>query len=478
MKHAGSTDRHTRAARPLVVLALLVALAACSGPGFRGPARHVIFISMDTARADHFGFMGLGDTETPNLDALARESTVFTDYMTVVPTTLASHVTLLTGTYPHTHGVARNGFTVHPANAMLPEILGERGFRTAGFAGSFALDSRFGFAQGLEHYDESFDVLVSPKGADQNQRTAGDVTDAVIRFLDGRSVPRNLFLFVHYFDPHYPYEAPEAFRAERGAPSDSIPFSAHSLRADPNVSLAAKGRWAERYEREYALEIAYMDREIGRLVDDLRRRGILDEAILVVTSDHGESLWEHGEQFDHGYGVYQSTMHAVCMIRLPGGEHRGARRSGVVASIDVLPTVLGFLGIDLPGEVDGEAIALDEEGPVAERTRFGQATKPSRGLESNPQWTNSLKARCIRRGPYKLVQTPYRKSEEFYDVASDPAETRNLISDLTPEMQTTVDQMRSDLEQWTLSADPLPSRFESSQKRETIERLRSLGYFD
>jgi len=462
----------------LVVPVSILVLGSCSRDGGAdAPARHVVVISIDTARADHFGFLGSEVVRTPRLDAFAEESIVFTDCMTVVPTTLASHVTLLTGKYPHHHGTPRNGFMVSLENEMLPEILAGAGFRTAGFAGSFSLDSRFDFAQGFAHYDEDFDILVGNEGADQNQRRASEVTDAVIRYLDDAGVPDRLFLFVHYFDPHRPYDAPEPFASEYDTLGIAELPPIRVLKRREGMSDEEIERYALCYELRYRAEIAYTDHEIGRLFDDLRARGVLNEALVIVTSDHGESLWEHGEEFDHGYGVYDSTMRAVCAMRLPDGEWGGAQVNGLVASIDVLPTILGFLGIPTPGGVDGEAVPLADLGAgFPERTRFGQATKPRKGLEDDPRWTNIVKAGCIRSGRFKLIETPYRRSVELYDLAADPHENDDLVPGADPVYGPVVSGLRAELRNWTTSADPLPSSFESSQRDETIERLRSLGY--
>jgi arylsulfatase A-like enzyme len=458
-------------------LAAGVLVGGCSG-GEELPARHVVVISIDTARADHFGFLGSETVETPNLDALAKEGIVYRDYMTVVPTTLASHVTLLTGKYPHHHGVARNGFMVNPDNEMLAEVLAAEGFRTAGFAGSFALDSRFDFAQGFDHFDEEFDVLVGEEGADQNQRSAEAVTDAVIAYLDETGVRGRLFLFAHYFDPHRPYDAPEPFASMYDTLGiDDLP-AIPALKRREGFTPEEIERYAFAHELRYRAEIAYTDHHVGRLLDDLRERGVLDDAIVVVTTDHGESLWEHGEEFDHGYGVYDSTMRAVWVVRLPGGKRSDTRVRGVVASIDVLPTVLDFLGIAIPEGVDGEVVPLGTVFDLEPRLRFGQATKPRRGLESDPRWTNILKARCVRDQRLKFIQTPYLDTEELYDLPSDPAETLNILEDFPPRLLTRVGFLSEELERWSFSADPLPSHFESSQRDETIERLRSLGYLN
>ena len=462
----------------LIGLILVLSPVACTkGPTEPPNPSHVVFISIDTARADHFGFMGNPDVRTPNLDALADESVVFTDYMTVVPTTLASHVTLFSGKYPHSHGTPRNGFMVNRKNRMLPEILKQAGYHTAGFAGSFALDSRFDFDQGFDHYDEDFGILVGESGAYQNQRLAASVTDAVIAYLDTTDIPEKLFLFVHYFDPHRPYSPPAPFDTiydPRGR-ADLIPIEGLRQRSDQTSKSFMRNVRGHRLQ--YAAEITYTDHHIGLLLDSLRKRGILDNAILVVTSDHGESLWEHGEEFDHGLTVHQAVAHSICMIRLPGGDSGGTSTDRPVASIDVMPTVLGLLGLPAPSEVDGETVNLETLAePAGPRLRFCQATKPLEEVEKDPRWTNMQKSRCIRSGPYKLIRTPYRGTAELYDVVSDPNETINLLEDPGPDITALAESLKHDLQSWAASADPLSSRFEPSQMEETVRRLKSIGY--
>jgi len=194
----------------------------------------VIFISLDTTRPDHIGCYGNDWVRTPRLDELARESILLLNYRTVVSATLPSHLSLLTGNYPHTHGVVSNGYMVNSENVMLAEILGDAGFHTAGFLGSFALESRFHFDQGFDHFDENFDIEVGTFGADQNQRSAETVNNAVFRYLEDRSVDERLFLFIHYFDPHAPHTPPPPYdtlygpgRKHRGARGDDQPRVVH-----------------------------------------------------------------------------------------------------------------------------------------------------------------------------------------------------------------------------------------------------------
>jgi arylsulfatase A-like enzyme len=395
--------------------------------------------------------------------------------MTVVPTTLASHTSLMTGKYPHTHGTPRNGFMVHGDNEMLAEVLDDAGFHTAGFAGSFALDTRFDFPQGFEHFDETFSRMAGTEDRVQSERPAEVVTQAVVDWLDETELPDHLFLFVHYFDPHAPYEAPPPF---------STMYDKHDRTGWPT--------WAEMHEQglfetrtvygewaaaQYAAEISYMDHHVGVLLDQLGERGILDEALLVVTSDHGETFWEHREPFDHGWSTYQTTMRSVGLVRLPGAKHAGTRVGGLAANIDILPTVLSYLGIRVPRGIDGETIVLDPPPAVPlERVRFGEATKPWEQVETDPRWTNMTKSRCIRSGRYKFVQVPYVNHEGLYDLQRDPDEQVNLLIGGTAEDRAVADRLRPRLESWADSARPLPSHFEANLRLETIERLKALGY--
>jgi arylsulfatase A-like enzyme len=244
------------------------------------------------------------------------------------------------------------------------------------------------------------------------------------------------------------------------------------------LTVEQKQNLLRRHELAYAGEISYMDEHVGRLLDDLERRQVLDDALVVVTSDHGENFTEHPMFFNHGFSVFQTTIHGVCVFRLPQEMNGGSRVDGLVASIDVLPTILSVLGLEAPTGIDGEAVGLREigDGP-APRTRFGQATKP-KSQETDPRWANIRKAQCIREGRYKFIEIPFMGREGLYDLTVDPGETRNLLQNASPETAVLARRLRSELREWTASANPLAADFEQRQLEETLERLRSLGYID
>lgn len=481
MAVAGLNTTQRRPRGLLTVLGVAAVAAVVAGlawyarqPAERTAARHVIVISLDTTRADHFGCYGNTWIETPNLDALAAESILFTDYVTAISTTLSSHVSLFTGKYPHTHGVPRNGFIVHDDNVMLAEILKEAGFATVGFLGSFALHSRFNFAQGFDHFDQQFEIFLDGGKIDQNQRRAVAVTDAVIAYLDQHGVPPRLFLFVHYFDPHQPYDPPAPYDAMYGDAPGAIGFKDH-----PALAYGDGSEDSRRSLSRYAGEVSYMDHHVGRLLDELRRRGIIDQALLLVTSDHGENLGENpGKAFHHGRTVYQSEMHCVGLLRLPDGAQGGVRLDLPVASIDMLPTMVSYLGLPVPAGVEGDVLELGvPTRNELERPRFGEASKPMR-QESDPRWFNNPKARCVRDGSFKYIRTQYLSKEGLYNLRTDPYEQNNLLESATAEVAARAADLRRKLDAWTVAQSPLPSRFDDRRRDETIARLKALGYLD
>lgn len=461
---------------PLAALAIVL-LFACS-PAEQpagGSARHVVLISLDTTRTDFIGCYGNDWIRTPRIDELAAASVRLASHRTVVPVTLPAHVSLLTGTYPHTHGVPGNGYMVAPGNLMLAEILRAEGFHTAGFLGSFALDSRFRFAQGFDHFDEAFDIAVGTLGADQEQRDARSVTNAVLEYLDGRDDDERLFLFVHYFDAHAPHFAPPPYDRLYG-PGRAVQIPAGMLvdtgRPDADDRL-------NRMRHAYAGEVSFMDEHLGRLLDGLRERGILDRALLAVTSDHGENLGDHGGMISHGWSTYQTEMDAVGLIRLPGAAGGGTVVRRVTSNIDILPTILEQLGLPVPPAVEGEAIDFGGgEGP-APSVRFGEAARaPTDARLPASAWPNFNKMACVWKGPLKYQVSLYRREQALYDLERDPGETRNLLAADDEAWKRKAQELRNRLKAWNRQADPLPSEFEREQIEDTRRRLRALGYLE
>ncbi len=466
----------------MICVGMCLMLCSCPTIRNRSSARHVIFISLDTTRPDHIGCYGNPWISTPHLDRLAGESILFTQYMTVVPTTLPYHTSLFTGTYPHHHGNPQNGYMVSKSNVMLTEILKGAGYQTLGFIGSFALDSRFDFSQGFDYYDQSYDRFVGEGKFTEHERSAQSVNRSVISHLDSIPPEGSFFLFVHYFDPHKPFEPPAPYdtmyrweNANNSSPGEGITVRyscPHSL-SDENWQLSKQAAMG------YAGEISYMDHHLGNLLDYLQQKGILDDAILVVTSDHGENFWEHMPYFHHGTSTHQTSMHAVCMIRLPDAAHGGTVVHKPISSVDILPTILRFLDLPAPDRIDGRAFDLDQcADSIGDRLVYGQATltSPWKVPAVSAGWPHTNKARCVRSGNLVFMQAPYASREELYDLSSDPYEQHNLLRVPSPHIASLAGKLKQKLEAWAASADPLESFPEQARREETVEKLKALGY--
>jgi choline-sulfatase len=299
-----------------------VALFSC-GDSAREPLNALI-ITLDTTRADAVGWLDGPPGLTPNLDALAVDSVVYTTARTTVPLTLPAHASMFTGLYPNRHTLRDNGLQILPASAStLAERVAEAGYQTAAFVASIVLEGTYGLGQGFETYEQP---LRGQKEGIKG-RTASEITTAALRWLDERDAERPFLIWAHYFDPHSPRDPPERFLKQAGG--------------DP-----------------YYGEVAEVDAAIGELLDGLRALRVYDRTLVVVVADHGEGLGEHGEK-NHGAYCYATTMHVPFLIRYPDGFRRGERSEEIVSVVDVHPTVLEALGLGSPGEVDGLSLLHD-----------------------------------------------------------------------------------------------------------------------
>jgi arylsulfatase A-like enzyme/Tfp pilus assembly protein PilF len=422
--------------RPLgiaVILAVAAAILFVFGLASRSrlrpkPSPNVLLISVDTLRADHLGAYGAGGA-TPRLDALANAGVVFERAVAQVPITLPSHASLFTASYPFAHGVRDNGsFRLSDESRTLTEVFRAAGYRTAAFVGSFALDSRFGLDQGFELYDDFYGDTSSLGNFAISERPAADVLAPA---LDWLSQPREApwFAFVHLYDPHAPYAPPTPFR-ERFA-------------SDP-----------------YRGEIAYVDEALGDFLEELSNRGRLENTLLVVTSDHGEGLGEHGER-THGMFAYETTLRVPLIFSWEGvlPPRRVASR---VRLLDVAPTLLELSGLEpLPGSQGVSFVPFLEgmEGSSETESYFeALAFNLNRGFAP---------LTGLYRGNLKYIELPI---PEVYDLESDPGETRNLA----PANPALMKEMASRLEEIESAGSVVENR--RAVDEETRRRLQALGY--
>jgi arylsulfatase A-like enzyme/Flp pilus assembly protein TadD len=425
--------------KPRVVAACVLAIVAvCAGlllsRSSSGATRidHVLLISIDTCRADHLSCYGYPRPTTPCVDAIAAEGVRFADAISPAPMTLPAHASLLTGTIPLFHGVHDNlSYRLRPSSVTLAEVLRDHGFHTSAVVGSFVLDSKFGLAQGFGTYDDK----VEPQGAPGTlpERKADEVTRLAIDWLGAHRTERS-FLFVHYYDPHIPYEPPDPFRS---AFADDL----------------------------YAGEIAYTDHCIGQLVDRLKEWGLYDRTLIILVGDHGEMLGEHGEQ-THSYFIYQAGIKVPFIVRLPGGGEPAVVEEPV-GLIDIVPTVLGLLAIEPTSPVQGNDLSggLLASGRSAfsdDRQLYCESFTPTK------YDANTLLGLVTDR--WKYIQTT---RPELYDLAADPGETRNLAAQETDQADFMRERLRQIMSEHYEQSGPESVITLDDQDR---RRLESLGY--
>jgi choline-sulfatase len=387
----------------------------------------VILISIDTLRADHLSSYGYRKLLTPHIDAFARDGTLFTDANAQIPLTLPSHMALFTSTYPFETRIEENGERIPSGPPTLAAILRDHGYKTAAFIGSCLLNREMGLDRGFDVYDSPFHI---EGGAAENpysvrvRRDGALVIRAARQWLDANR-GQSVFAFLHLFDMHTPYSAP-----------------------------AAAGRSGA---GGYDAELAYVDQLMGRLRDVLEQGGWWDRSLIILLSDHGESLGDHGES-SHGYFIYQSTLHVPLLIHWPAGsgEH-SARVTEPAALMDVAPTVLDFLRIPSPAGFRGASLIRAVAHPIYSESAYARDAF---------QWAA---LRGLRRQSLQYIQAPH---PELYDLFSDPQETTNLYHPSLPEARPLETELAKLLAQFT------PKRISGApdilpQMRST---LGSLGY--
>lgn len=397
------------------------------------PAPNVIVITIDTLRADHLGCYGDKQIRTPNIDALAAEGVRFERAFTPVPVTLPAHTVIFTGTYPMLSGMHDfSGNKLNPSQPTLASVLKQHGYTTGAVIGSAVLDSRFGLNRGFDFYYDHFDFnRLQESNLEEMERPGNVVADVALDWL-GKNHRNKFFLWMHLYDPHYPYRPPAPYN--------------------------------EQYKnRPYDGEIAFADVQVGRLIAFLRANGLYRNTLIVLTGDHGESLGEHGEK-THGFFIYNATLHVPVIIHLPGSSTARVV-SQMVSLADLTPTVLAVLKFDVPSQAQGMNLLplMDPKKSQEARNLYAETFLPR--LHFN--WSE---LRAVETEKYQFIDAP---KPELYDLSKDPGETQNLY----PEKKAVADELRAGLA-------TLISQYSAGQELAEktgldpalMERLKSLGY--
>ena len=423
----------------------LVILAGSSLASFAKPV-NIILITLDTTRADRMGFLGSKRGLTPNLDFLAGQAAVFARAYSQVPLTTPSHATILTGTYPQFNHVSDLGSPLAKDLPYLPDILRQHGYRTAAFVGSQVLDPKSAAAPGFDRGFETYDAPFHIRGPGEDryhsvERRGMTVVDSALGWLNQH--PQGpFFLWLHFYDPHDPYDPPPPFKAQYSA-------------------------------SPYDGEIAYVDSAIGKLLTTLRSRGLYDQTLIVVVADHGEAFGEHGE-WSHGLFLYDETIHVPLVIKLPATGSIHSLIEARVGLIDIAPTLLQKVGIVAPAAMQGTSL-LGLMKPTS--SGDANAAKSDAGAQDRPEYAETdypyrafgwSSLRAWRAGKYLYIDAPQR---ELYDQAQDPEAAHNLAKS-APSVSDTMAAQLDDLRRKTGRAGQTEVAITPRQ----AEQLQALGY--
>jgi arylsulfatase A-like enzyme/Tfp pilus assembly protein PilF len=402
------------------------------------PAANVILITIDTVRADHLGCYGATNIQTPTLDSLAHDGIVFERAISQVPLTWPSHAVILTGTYPFQNGVQDfTGQPLDPRFRSVAQVFKQRGYVTGAVVSAFVLDRSWGLARGFDFYDDSFSAATfQQKDIGLVDRKAGESVTRALKWLNqARTSSHPFFFWLHLYDPHSPYDPPEPFRTQ---------YRGHL----------------------YDGEIAYADHELGRLFSWLKQSRLYDRSLIVFLSDHGESLGDHGEK-EHGYFVYNSTVHIPLIVKPPAGSgFRPGRVAAPAETVAVAPTLLRLANKkNLPEKQFQSRSLLGET--TADDGADDSAYSESFYSFSSFGWSP---LHALQTSRYHYIEAPAR---ELYDVVADPGEKNNLAGQQTATVAVLEDKL-----QILLRRSPYKSADTGNLglSPDALEKLRALGY--
>ncbi|HYK01243.1 MAG TPA: sulfatase-like hydrolase/transferase [Thermoanaerobaculia bacterium] len=387
----------------------------------------VIVISIDTLRADHLPAYGATGLETPNIDALAKDSILFENAYAHVPLTLPSHVTMLTGLLPEVSGIRNNlGYRFDSAaTPSVPTLLKAKGYATGAAVSAYVLRGVTGLAAAFDDYDDSIDRASEGGALGELQRSGDQTVAAAVRWITSKQ-DQPFFYMVHLFEPHAPYAPPEPFKSRYAA-------------------------------KPYDGEIAVTDSYVGQFLDALKSLGVYDRATIILMSDHGEGLGDHGEA-QHGIFIYREAIHIPLLLKLPKGEMNGTRVKAPVQLADVLPTIAGLAGFEVPEKAKGMSLVQVARGKApADRRIYSESMYPRIHLG----WSD-LASLVDARHHYIDAPRP-----ELYDLATDVKEKQNILSDQRRVYASMRDEVRTHARKLELPQNIDP---------EEAAKLAALGY--
>jgi arylsulfatase A-like enzyme len=405
--------------RRALLAALLAAALLLSCGGERQPL-NVIVVGIDTLRPDHLGCYGYHRPTSPNIDEFAAGGVLFENVISQAPWTAPSFATVFSSLYPSQHGSMDVNSKIRESVPTLATMLKEKGYATGAIINAPALKPEFGLSRGFDFYD------MTPLGGRIGD---GTTRDALAWIDENRGGP--FFMFVHYFDPHLPYAPPagyddlfnKGYRGRIENPFDLEGFSKARGRLFEEMKDLTQDDWAEILDL-YDGEIVFADEAFGDLIRGLEDRGLTEDTVIILLSDHGEEFFEHGG-FEHGHSVYDELIRVPLVIWLPGVAREGTRVRNQVRLLDVTPTVFDLLGLDTPAHFEGVSLVPYLAGGTSVEARAGSLLPPHIAYAEAIRLGAEKKAVTAR--PHKVIYDLISTEREFYDLDSDPGETVNMM---------------------------------------------------
>ena len=464
-----------------VALAVLgLALSACPAGKGEAPAPKsapsrppggpsVLFITIDTLRADHLGAYGYSRRTSPRMDALASEGTLFEQAYTYWPKTRGSFVAIMTGRRSSQTGYSKSHPLLLDTNPTLASVLSEAGYDTAAIVDNANVAASLGYAKGFRSYRETWEEKALPTEMDRTRA----ITEAGVRFLRAARPGRRFLLWLHYVNPHTPYTPPPpydtAFLDAQASAGRSLPVVETLHGGIPHQWAVAGRDRLGYYVAQYDGEVAAVDEQVGQILDALSASAVKDRTIVVLTSDHGESLGEHDYYFDHGENLFDPSLRIPLLVVAPGAP-KDRRSRALASTLDLVPTLLDAVKVSFPPDLAGHSLL-----PAL----MGRESRPRARLYG--QNDRNLVAGWDER--FKLVATPRGDGRRFglYDRASDPGETRDVGRRRPEDLRVHRRELELFLEQgdreWARIRETLErTSGEERLSPEACERLKALGY--
>jgi len=449
-------------ARSAVALALLALFALATG--CEKPPRHLVLVTLDTARADRLSAYGHRVPTSPALAALAERGVRFDDAISQAIVTPPSHASILTGKNPPRHGLRElSGESLAPGEQTRAELLRAEGFRTAAFVGAIPLLANRGLDQGFDVYDQIFpDGMIERRA----RRTNLAVRDWLSQAPEGR-----IFLWVHYFDPHHPYNPPKPYQRKFAGGPDAKQAAPYPRNVNPRTTQEPGAQVPDPkasalMRKLYDAELRYMDDALAELLAMLDEAGLLEDAVVAVVSDHGESLGEHGYYFGH-WDVFWENARVPMVLAHPDGRHAGTRVRELVRTVDLMPTLLAWLGLPVPAGLDGAdlaALIAGDTSPITEAYTEQSEYFPVHALRTR-DWL-LVRDRASVDGDRMPPPRLYRR-----------VEGRALPDDVAAEHPEVLERLAERLDALHEPDDP-GERVEIPVPEAVREQLRALGYLE